>query len=152
MRHFPRPGAEEAAQARAGRSESGPSVRWALVDRPAASCDGVTLSDGRATLVVRGRVVFLRVFVGDEAAAAPRLRARPERACCCPLCWPRDLRRQRGDKDGAVRQYAITSNNVARPLCVAYARRWPCERWSRTPWPWRSWSRRPSSCGRCSRQ
>ena len=57
-------------------------MRWASADRPVTSGDGSGLSDGSAAQVARGRVVFLRVFVGDEAAL--RLRARPERTRCRP--------------------------------------------------------------------
>ena len=42
-------------------------MRWVLAPRPAASGDGVALSDGRCREVLRGRVVFRRDSYGDEA-------------------------------------------------------------------------------------
>ena len=73
------------------------AVRWALADLSVTSSDGVTLSNGSATLVARGRVVFLRVFVGDKATAS-RLQARSERAC--RPSRRRMLRDFRGDDAG----------------------------------------------------
>ena len=42
-------------------------MRRASAARPAASVDGVALSDGRYREVLRGRVVFCRDSYGDEA-------------------------------------------------------------------------------------
>ena len=97
------------------------------------SGDGVMLSNGSATLVARGRSVFLRVFAATKRGAS-RLRERSGRACRRPSRrrWSRALWRDRVDCN-AVRQHTTMFRNDGRlanlsAICGPDIRRNACGR------------------------
>ena len=85
-----------------------PAMCLVSADWPVTSGNAVALSNGSDTQVTRGHVLFFRIFVGDKAAAASWLQARPERACCCPSRRPRGL----FGGIGPLQRRLSTCNNV----------------------------------------
>ena len=98
-------------------------MRRASAARPAASVDGVALSDGRCGEVSRGCVGIRRDSCGDEArryrgSDPSRDALVVDRRSAVVAGSP-----GRAGGGGAVRRYAATSKDAARPVGVDYARR-----------------------------